>query len=152
MFPSAYIATNAEFIAAKSRFDVTLTEDLLMKISTQLDTDLMWISYHTIVDAFAYFHWRAGVLLRALVCGHTEQAIWERIEGQPEAWEQATFFEPESLELLLDDEDETEEEKQQLREFWQKGELVVGRMEPYASVQDVAFAIATYYRFPGWDK
>lgn len=152
MFPSAELITNAEFI--RVRLGIYAPEQALMGLSLRLETDVMWLSYHSVVDWFEYYHWKDGILLRALVYGRTVERAWERIEGEPEAWERQVFFDPDDLASLLEwsDEDETEEEKQQLREFWQHGELVLDRMEPFLSAQSCAFDIATYYRFPGWDK
>lgn len=148
--PSGELASNAEFIRI-IRLGICPPEQILMALSSRLETDVIWLSYCSIVDSFEYYHWQAGVLSRALGYGcYTEERIWERIEGQPESWEQAVFFDPESLAFLLEDEDD-EAEKQQLEQFWQTGELVLGRMEPYLSAQRCAFSIATYYRFPGWD-
>ena len=83
----------------------------------------MWLSYQSISDAFEYYHWRAGILLRALVYGLYEDRTWERIEGQPEAWEREFFFDPEDLALLLDDDEDDQEDrlsgedKQRLKQY-----------------------------------
>jgi len=87
----------------------------------------MWLSYNNGVGWFEYYHWRAGTL------------------------ERAVFFDPEFLSSLLEDE-ESDEEKQRLEQIWQNGELVIGEMAPYLDGQSEAFDVATYYRFPGWDK
>lgn len=154
-FSSAEIKTNSEFIRV---LNAPLREQDLMELSLLLETDVIWLMYQSVVDAFEYYHWRAGILLRALVYGcYIQERTWERVEGQPEVWEQAIFFDPDDLALLLEDDEEDEEdklsdaEKQRLEQFWQAGELVVGEFVPILSAQTCTFQIATYYRFPGWD-
>src|SRR5687768_15319757 len=137
MFPSAEIIANAEFV--RVRLGIYAPEQALMELSLRLKTDVMWLSYQSVVDWFEFYHWKQGTLLRALVYGRKEERIWERIEGQPEAWERQIFFDPNDLARLLEDEDESDEEKQQLKQFWQTGELVLGRMEPYLSAQSCTF-------------
>ncbi len=154
-FPSAEIETNAEFIRV---LKATRREQDLLELSLGLDTDVMWLGYHSITDEFEYYHWRTGKLVRALGYGLDQDRTWERIQGQPEAWDRPYFFAPEELTFLLDDDEDDEEdklsaeEKQRLEQFWQAGELVVGENAPILAAQSCAFHIATYYRFPGWDK
>lgn len=161
MFPADEMMTNSEFIRLRLIVFTKNPEQELMELSSRLKTDVWWLRYHSISGVFGYYHWRLGVLLRAIVRGHIEDRTWERVEGQPEPWEQALFFNPETLADLLEDEDnyldddeeeDIDEYKRQLEAFYQKGELVIGRMEPYISAQSCTFDIATYYRFPGWDR
>src|SRR5258708_31103695 len=152
MFSSAEIKTNSEFIGVTLDIYAKTPEQNLMELSSRLETDVMWLGCQSVVDCFEYYHWQAGKLLRTLVYGcYTQERSWERIEGQPEAWEQAAFFDPGFLAFILEDE-ESDEEKQRLEQFWQTGELVLGRMEPYLSARNCAHHVAAYYRFPGWDQ
>jgi hypothetical protein len=134
-----------------------LREQDLLELSLRLETDVMWLSYHSITDGLEYYHWQAGKLVRALGYGLYQERTWERIEGQPEAWERQFFFDPEELAFLLDDDEEDQEdrlsveEKQRLEQFWQAGELLIGEFVPILGAQRCAFHIAAYYRFPGWD-
>lgn len=156
-FPSAEIETNSEYIRV---LNATLPEQDLLELSLRLETDVMWLSYQSVVDAFEYYHWREGTLLRVLVYGCCiEERTWECIEGQAEAWERAFFFDPDDLVSLLecdedlDEEDRfSDEERQGLERFWQAGELKVGGRYPILGAQRCAFHLAIYYRFPGWDK
>lgn len=153
-FPTPEIQTNSKYIRV---LNTTLREQDLMELSLRLETDVMWLSYHSITDGLEYCHWQAGKLVRALGYGLYQDRIWERIEGQPEAWEREFFFDPEELAFLLDDDEEDQEdklsgeEKQRLEQFWQAGELLIGENVPILGAQRCAFHIATYYRFPGWD-
>ena len=154
-FTSAQIETNSEFIRV---LNATLQEQDLMELSLHLETDVMWLSYHSITDGLEYYHWQAGKLVRGLGYGLYEDRTWERIVGQAEAWERQFFFNPENLAFLLDDDEDDEEdrlsdeEKQRLVQFWQTGELMIGEHVPILGAQRCAFHIATYYRFPGWDQ
>jgi hypothetical protein len=153
-FSLAEIYTNSGYIRVHS---VPLREQELMELSLRLETDVMWLSYHSITDVIEYYHWQAGKLVRALGYGLYQERIWERVEGQPEAWERQFFFNPEKLAFLLDDDEEDEEdrlsdeEKLRLEQFWQAGDLVIGESVPGLSAQRCAFHIAAYYQFPGWE-
>lgn len=158
MFPAAVVTNNSVFISAVLDSHEKPPEHDLMVLSARLETDVMWLGFQSVVDVFEYYHWSTGTLLRALVYGcYRQERTWERIEGQPEAWEQAAFFDPEDLALLLNDEDIDDEdklsgeEKQRLEQFWQAGELVAGETEPVLSARGCALNIATYYQFPGWN-
>jgi len=154
-FSSAEIKTNSEYIRV---LNTPLLERDLMELSLHLETDVMWLGYWSMADALEYYHWQAGELVRALGYGIYQDRTWERIEGQPEAWERGFFFDPEELAFLLDDfeDDEedrlNEEEKQRLQQFWHAGELVIGENVPILGAQRCAFYIAAYYQFPGWDS
>ena len=151
MFSSAEITTSAEFIGVILGNHAATPEQDLVALSLHLETDVMWLRFQSVVDAFEYYHWRAGILLRALVYGcYTQERIWERIEGQPEEWEKVAFFDREDLDFLLEDE-ESDEEKRRLEQFWQTGELVIGQIEPYLNARECARHVAAYYRFPGWE-
>jgi len=153
-FSSSEIITNSEFMHVVG---ATLQQQALMDLSVQFNTDVMWLSYHSVSGGFAYYHWRTGTLLRALVYSNIEDHTWELVEGQAEDWEQQFFFTAENLADELDDEEDDEEdklsdeEKQRIERFWQAGQLVVGEHIPSLGAQSCAFHIATYYRFPGWD-
>lgn len=150
-FSLAEVMTNSEYIRV---LQATLQEQELMELSLRLETDVMWLSYHSITDWFEYYHWHTGKLVRALVYA---EITWEHVEGQSEAWERQFFFTPDRLAFHLDDEEEdeedklSEEEKQRLEQFWQTSELVRGEHIPIFGVQRCAFYVATYYRFPGWE-
>lgn len=160
-FPTAEIEASAEFTSAMVSDD-RVPAPILIRLSSSLRTDVFWLSFQSVVDAFEYYHWYDGTLVRALVYGcETQERTWERIEGTPEPWEQAAFFDTELLADLLEDlqadeadgfitPEECEAECRALEYFWQVGELQIGRMEPYVSAQAAARAVALYYRFPGW--
>src|SRR4051812_6214750 len=84
--PKAEVVANAYF------YGVTMPPETfkpperdLMTLSSQLQTDVIWLSFHSVVDAFQFHHWRAGEHLRSLVYGcFTVERTWERAEGKPE--------------------------------------------------------------------
>jgi hypothetical protein len=159
-FPTAEIQSSAEFISAIVSDD-RVPAPILTRLSSTFHTDVFWLRFQSVVDAFEYYHWFDGTLVRALVYGCMQERIWERIEGTPEPWEQAAFFDTEFLADLLEDlrEDEAdgfitpeecEAECRALEHFWQSGELQIGRSEPYLSSRTCAREAALYYGFPGW--
>jgi hypothetical protein len=94
----------------------------LMEPSSRLKTDVLWLSFQSVVDAFQFHHWRAGQHLRSLVYGcFTAERTWERAEGTPEPWEREVFFDRRELKALLKDMDEcmeSEHEKRQTERIW----------------------------------
>jgi hypothetical protein len=160
-FPTAEIESTAEFTSAMVS-DYRVPAPSLTRYSAVFHTDVFWLSFQSVVDAFEYYHWYDGTLVRALVYGcETQERTWERIEGTPEPWESEAFFDTEFLVDLLEDlrEDEAdgfmtpeecEAESRGLEHFWQAGELEIGRSEPYLSAQSCARTVALYYRFPEW--
>lgn len=121
---------------------------ILTKLSSQLGTDVMWMSLQSTVDAFQFHHWKLGKQIRSLVYGcFQEERTWERAEGEPEPWEREVFFSQKDLDFELKLAN-NESEKQDLKQIWQKGEIVAGRMMPPVDAKDKAHKIARIYRFP----
>lgn len=150
-FSSAETTTTAEFIGVMLSSCASVPELDLVALSLRFETDVIWLSFQSVVDAFEYYHWHTGTQLRALVYGSSDQErIWERIEGQPEEWEKSAFFDRKNLAFLLEDE-ESDEERRRLEKFWQIGELVIGRTEPYLNARECARHVVAYYQLPGWE-
>lgn len=122
----------------------------MAEISSRLITDVIWLSFQSVVDAFEFHHWCTGDLLRSLVFGcYKEERTWETVSGEAEQWERETFFEPQRLELALEFE-EDEAEKDELRRIWGQAEILPGRTEPSLSAGGCAHKVAVFYGFPGW--
>jgi hypothetical protein len=136
------------FVIEQPRTAFNPPEDELAALSARLDTDVLWITYQSAADAFAFHHWRSGKHLRSLVYGYVEQFVWERVEGAPEQWERDAFFDPRRLADAL--EGASPKEATELRRIWREGELVVGRNVPTIAAWDAAHAVAEHYRLPGW--
>lgn len=122
----------------------------MAEISLRLNTDVIWLSFQSVVDAFEFHHWRSGDLLRSLVFGcYKEERTWENVSGAAEPWERETFFEPKGLEFALECV-EDEAQKEDLRRIWEQAELRPGRTEPALSASSCAHKVAAFYGFPGW--
>lgn len=122
----------------------------LAEISLRLNTDVIWLSFQTVVDAFEFHHWRSGDLVRSLVYGcYKEERTWEIVEGAPEPWEEKVFFHPERLKIPLEFA-EDKNRAEELRRIWKNAELLPGRTEPGLSAGDCARQIAGIYAFPRW--
>lgn len=65
----------------------TVPAERLRDLSERLDTDVLWLTFQSVVDAFRYLHWQRGILMRELVYGCNEEGTWERVEGAEEVWE-----------------------------------------------------------------
>jgi len=152
MFPNAKVESGQDFIG------VTLAADDdgsptcdLAKLSTEFRTDVVWLSFQSVVDAFQFRHWLAGKLVRSLVfgCYGDEERMWNEVDGQPEPWERKAFFDPSALEIPLKYA-ASDEEKSEFERIWREAELLSGRLEPSIDARESARKAAEYYHFPGW--
>jgi hypothetical protein len=144
----AYTEPDSEFYAIKtSEFDPD--ESVLAGLSLALDTDVLWVGFQSVVDAFQFHHWRSGRYLRALVFGcHDEERVWERADGDPEAWERNAMFGEKDLVYYLEEADEID--GRELNRIWRECEIVPGRIWPNLDARATAGAVAEFYRLPGW--
>jgi hypothetical protein len=151
-FPDAAIEAGQDFLG------VTLSDDAfeppkddLAELSSDLGTDVIWLSFQSVVDAFQFHHWRSGSLLRSLVfgCYGDEERTWNQVEGQREVWEREAFFEPQKLGWLVQDA-QSDEERQEFQRIWREMELVAERSEPSIDARESARKAAEHYHFPGW--
>jgi hypothetical protein len=102
--PLAYTEADTDFYAVdqpESRFECPEVE--LCDLSASLRTDVIWLAFQSVVDAFEFHHWRDGKHLRSLVYGCFEQErTWERVEGSGEPWERGALFDPRHLAIALE--------------------------------------------------
>jgi hypothetical protein len=132
-----------------------LPERDLMELSSRLKTDVLWLSFQSVVDAFEFHHWRAGEHLRSLVYGHTVQGKWERAEGTPEPWERQVLFDQTDLKELLEEMDErgeSENEKREVERIWHDAEIRPGQTWPSLDARECALKVAEYFHLPGWGR
>jgi hypothetical protein len=147
-YPQAYTEPGSEFYAVEyAGFEPPEAD--LAQLSVRLSTDVLWLGFQSVVDAFEFHHWRDGRYLRALVfgCHGPEERTWERAVGEPEAWESGAIFDLEHLAHALRYADEREAEE--LQRIWRATEIVPGRMEPSLDAREVARAAAEFYCLPG---
>ena len=102
--------------------DFRAPTDLLETLSRDFRRDVLWLVFQSVVDAFAFEHWRDGQCSRSIVfgCFHNERCL-EKIDGDPESWEDGVF------------------DSMAVGEF---GEAIDGR--------ETARAVAEFYKLPGW--
>jgi hypothetical protein len=148
-YPEASTEPGSEFYAVEHAGFAPPEADLA-RLSARLGTDVLWLSFQSVVDAFEFHHWQDGRHLRALAfgCRGPEERTWERAEGEREAWEPDAIFDPKHLAHALRYADEREGEE--LRRIWRSAEIVPGHMEPSLNAREVARAAAAFYRLPGW--
>jgi hypothetical protein len=132
----------------QSQLNVEPPSAILVQLSVDLGTDVIWLSFQSVVDAFEFHHWRAGQTLRSLVFGcYKEERTWERVTGEQEPWEREAFFSARSLTRPWYG---TEDEKRERDRIWRDAELLPGRIEPSISARESARKVAEHYHFPGW--
>ena len=120
----------------------------LARLSSNFNTDVIWLRFHSGTESFEFHHWRAGSALRSLVFGLYEERTWERVEGSAEPWERKAFFGPANLQSALEEaRDNTE--RQELERIWREAELVVGRTEPSFSSSDCVDEVLRHYGLRG---
>ena len=100
-YRGAYAEVGSEFVAVDQPLDqFECPERELADLSARLGTDVLWLSFQSVVDAFQFYHWDAGRRARSLVYGCFEQErTWERVEGVAEPWERAALFDPGTLKI-----------------------------------------------------
>lgn len=119
----------------------------LAALSAHLATDVFWLGFQSVVDAFQFHHWRSGQYIRALVYGAFQERTWERVDGEAEPWEREVLFSPRKLEQALDCA-VGDCERDELRRIWRDAEISPRRSEPWLDSRACAHKIARYYHFP----
>jgi hypothetical protein len=152
IFPTATIEAGqgfTGFILANDTFEPP--HDDLCNLSEEFGTDVIWLSFQSVVDAFQFHHWHEGSLLRSLVygCYGDEERTWNQVDGDPETWEGAALFDPEGLKISLKYV-QSDDEKRELERIWQEEELVPDRNEPIIDARETARKVARFYDLPGW--
>jgi hypothetical protein len=150
-FPDAEIERSTEFCGVQLPDDAfEPPERKLMDLSLRMTTDVIWLGFQSVVDAFQFHHWRAGEHLRTLVYGaFKEERTWERVEGSREPWERQVLFDQGKLEDRLEY-SESDQERQELERIWRNAEIRPGRTEPGVDARECARGVAAYFHFPGW--
>src|SRR5262249_33738256 len=130
-FPKAEIESSPAFHGVRvPDEDYKAPEAELADLSAFLDTDVIWLSFQSVVDALQFHHWRGGLHVRALVYGcFQEERTWERVEGQPEPWEREILFSEEELKHVLEYTD-GDEQREELQRLWRDVQIVPGNTEP----------------------
>jgi hypothetical protein len=151
MFPEAVIDRGEDFLGVTLPGEVVEPPPLneLAQLSSKFETELIWLSFRSFVDAFQFYHWRRGSLRRSLVYGCYETDEWNLVEGQPEPWESEAFFGTPMLHFLVT-EARTEEEKRDYERMWHDKQITPGSEEPFIDARESARSAAKYYNFPGW--
>jgi len=147
-FPEGEMEHEGEFIGVKmgdEEFEAPVEK--LSAVSRRLGTDVIWLGFQSVVDAFVFHHWQNGELVRSLVYGCMEERVWETVDGSSEAWEREAFFPEDQLKLVLEGA-ESDEEKEKLRRMWREGEVVSGEFYPMIDARGCGHVIARFYRLP----
>jgi hypothetical protein len=149
-YPDAFTEPNTRYYAVEDPpCGWNPPEADLRDLSARLETDVLWLTFQSLVDAFEYHHWDAGQHLRTLVFGcHGEERKWERSEGQAEPWERDAIFDREGLAFWL--EGASGDEKREYERIWRDAVLSPGQSLPSLDAREVARKVAEYYRLPGW--
>lgn len=150
-FPNAEAEANTQFLGITlppEAFEAA--EGDLMELSSRLNTDILWLSFQSTVDAFQFHHWRAGKHLRSLVYGcFAEERTWERAEGMSEPWERDVFFDQEGLKLGMQY-SKNDDAKREMERIWRDAEIRPGRIDPMLDGRECARKVAVHFGFPGW--
>ena len=150
-YPKAYTEAGTDFYAIDQPEDrFRCPERELSELSAHLRTDVMWLSFQSVVDAFQFHHWRDGQQLRSLIYGCFEQErTWERVEGSPEPWEREALFDHGRLAIALKYAEDAAE-RRELERIYREADVSVGRTEPGIDGRERARDVAKHYRLPGW--
>ncbi|QEH34919.1 hypothetical protein OJF2_34640 [Aquisphaera giovannonii] len=149
-YPSAYSEPGTPFYAVDDHpYGWRPPGEALRALSARLGTEVLWLAYQSVVDAFEYHRWDRGARLRSLVFGcHAEERTWERSEGEPEPWERDAMFGAEGLASWS--EGATDEERREYERIWSEESLEPGQTVPSLDAREAARAVAIHHRLPGW--
>ncbi len=152
-FKSAAIEHSSDFISVQlgdNNFDPPT--ETLKQIARDINTDVIWLGFQSVVDAFQFHHWKGPKHCRTLVygCYGQEERTWERAEGTPEHWEDTAYFNPDEVKSALDCFDEDDKERAEYERVCRNKELVPGAIYPSLDARETARKVAEYYRLPGW--
>jgi hypothetical protein len=147
----AYLAAVTErhtqfFSIERALHESDCPEEELRLLAARLKTDVIWLSFQSTVETFEFFHWHNGAQLRCLI---RAEAVWERIEGDPEPWEQQAIFEADDLAEILDCYDDPTE-RNEVEQIYLERILAPGNFNPLLDARETARAVAEFYRLPGW--
>jgi hypothetical protein len=148
-FPDAEIESSLAFLGVKMPDEAfEAPEADLAALSTRLATDVIWLGFQSVVDAFQFHRWHLGQHARALVYGcFKDERTWERVEGESEPWEREVLFSQRELDHVLTYAG-SDSERQELQRIWRDAEISPGRMEPGLDSRDCAHKIAAHYNLP----
>jgi hypothetical protein len=146
---AAYTEAGMDFYAIDQPDDhFRCPERQLSELSADLRTDVIWLSFQSVVDAFQFHHWRDGKHLRSLVYGCFEnEREWERVEGTPEPWEASMFFG--DLDRALRHRG-SEQERRDIERIYRGNLIEVGAFEPSLDAREAARGVAEFFKVPGW--
>ncbi len=140
------------WISADASFELAV--EALVSLSFELDTDVVLMGFQSSVDSFLYRHARQGALIRDLVYGcFKDERSWERIAGEPQAWEADVFFDRAALaceiERLAPDQLDAEraELARRLAGYRERDLRSLGSLE----AREIARRVASFLGLPGWD-
>jgi hypothetical protein len=148
-YPSACSESGAPFLAIEQPEDLfRCPEAELQALSARMKTDVIWLSFQSVVDAFEYHHWNDGKHLRSLVYGCFEhEREWERVEGTPQPWEAKVIFG--DLDRALECYD-SEEDRRDIERIYREHLIEVGAFIPSLNARETARGVAEFLKFPGW--
>jgi len=149
--PHAFAESGSTFYAIEKSIEEYQPPVVEMgDLSKRFKTDVIWLAFQSVVDAFEFHHWHNGVYLRGLVYGcYGEERTWDQVRGEAEPWESEAFFQPSELESLLEyvaNGTEVEEFKR----IWRERIISPGNREPSVDAREAARKVAEFYRLPGW--
>jgi hypothetical protein len=148
-FPNLEIKHHENWAAVDLGFDeFEAPEQKLATLSVQLKTDAIVLAFQSAVDAFQFYHWKNGDLLRRLIHGcFAEERTWEKADGVAEPWEVEAFFNPKNVELAIDCCD-SEAEKNKIRQAAQEHLIEPGQTIPWVDAKGAAWAVGKFYKLP----
>jgi len=121
------------------------SSQLGQRLSQQYMTDSIVFCVQTVVDAFAYWHFRNGRELRCLIFGCKKEGCWETARGEPDDWEDAILFNQEDFNRYY--KDDGSERFKEARKIFEGKKIVLGKSYPRFSVLEIGQRLG----LPGFD-
>lgn len=152
-FPMARSFTDYKYYAVEYDFeDDGKSIEKFIKISKDLNLNLIGMGWHSSMDWFAYFNIEKGELKRHIVRG---EAVWVVSDGIKEEWEDEVMFGDAETELGYVEDDFKnkhieEKEYDRIKNIFEKKEIEAGSFFPMLTAYEAAEAVSLKYRLPDW--
>lgn len=146
--PGAVIEAPSAFASIPLHAGDDPGEAALRDLSSRYRTEVIFLLFVSVTDSFAFTHCADGRCLRHLRYGcDKEERWWEVVEGEPEAWERAVFFDDEQQVHDIDDDDP---DKPDVEELFRLGRVRAGVGWPILDAREAARAVAVHFRLTDW--
>lgn len=146
-YPDAVIDPPSTFASISVSDGENVNEATVMDVAERLRAEVIFLGFASSTDSFAYTHCVYDRCVRHLRYGwEKEERWWESVEGEPEDWEHAAFFDEQQLE----DMEALDPMRERVEAMFRRGRVRAGMGWPIIDAREAARAVAVYFRLTDW--